>query len=44
MSAKEFGRQLSSFGHKKYKTGGKNYFPNIGYRMFTPVDDIKSPF
>lgn len=44
MNSKEFGRQLASFGHKKYKTGGRWHFPNINYRMFTPVDDVKSPF
>ena len=44
MSSKEFGRQLASFGHKKYKTGGIYVFPNIAYRMFTPVDNVDSPF
>lgn len=44
MNSKEFGRQLASFGHKKYKTGGRYVFPNIAYRMFTPVDNIDSPF
>ncbi len=44
MNATQFGRQMASFGHKKYKTGGKWHFPNINYRMFTPVDDVKSPF
>lgn len=44
MNSKEFGRQLASFGHKKYKTGGRYVFPNIAYRMFTPVDDVNSPF
>lgn len=43
MSAKEFGRQLASFGHKKKKTSTW-YFPDIAYRMFTPVDNIDSPF
>ena len=42
MSSKEFGRQLASFGHKKYKTGGIYVFPNIAYRMFTPVDNVDS--
>ena len=44
MNATQYGRQMASFGHKKYKTGGKWYFPNINYRMFTPVDNIDSPF
>ena len=44
MNATQFGRQMASFGHKKYKTGGKWHFPNINYRMFTPVDNIDSPF
>ena len=44
MNATQFGRQMASFGHKKYKTGGKWHFPNIDYRMFTQVDNIDSPF
>ncbi len=44
MNATQFGRQMASYGFKKRKTGGVMTFPNIAYRMFTPVDDENSPF
>ena len=44
MNATQFGRQMTSFGHKKYKTGGIYHFPNIDYKMFTPVSNTDSPF
>lgn len=44
MNATQFGRQMASYGHKKYKTGGIWHFPNIAYRMFTPVDNTDLPF
>lgn len=50
MNQVQFGRQMESFGHKKKKGKSKDggegvkVFSNIDYRMFTPVDNIDSPF
>lgn len=44
MNKTQFGRQMESFGYKKGKSCGNKVFRNIAYRMFTPVDNVDSPF
>lgn len=38
MNPTQFGRQMASFGHKKYKSMGKNVFPDIDYNSFILVE------
>ncbi len=39
-----FGRQIESFGHKKYKSGGSKVFKDLDYIKFFPASDNEMPF
>ena len=45
MNPTQFGRQLKSLGHEKFKSCGNMYFKDLAYVKFVPVDDDdKMPF
>lgn len=39
-----FGRQIESFGHKKYKSHGSKVFKDLDYIKFVPASDNDIPF
>jgi P4 family phage/plasmid primase-like protien len=44
MNPTQFGRQLKSLGHEKFKSCGNMYFKDLAYVKFIPIDDDKMPF
>lgn len=44
MNPTQFGRQLKSLGHEKFKSCGKIYFKDLDYIRFSPTSDNNMPF
>lgn len=44
MNPANFGRQLASLGHDKFKSHGNIYFKNLDYRKFEEAEDNEMPF